>query len=35
MTHLHLCYIADHPIIATTPPPTAPKLAKKKGTQTK
>ena len=32
MTHLHVCYIADHPIIATTPPPIAPKPTKKKGT---
>ena len=32
MTHLHVCYIAVHPINPTTPPPIAPKPAKKKGT---
>ena len=32
MTHLHVCYIAVHPINPTAPPPIAPKPAKKKGT---
>ena len=32
MTHLHICYISDHPSIATTPPPIGPKPAEKKGT---
>ena len=31
MTHLHVYYISDHPIITTTPPPIAPKPAKKNG----
>ena len=32
MTHLHVCYIAVHPINPTTPFPITPKPAEKKGT---
>ena len=32
MTHLHVCYIAIHPINPTAPPPISPKPAEKKGT---